>query len=39
MWRPDLGDYVAAATRVLGAPTSELERLPSLGLAESGSPE
>lgn len=35
MWRPDPGDYVAAAARVLGVPASELERLPGLGLAES----
>ena len=35
MWRPDLGDYVAAAARVLAVPASELEHLPGLPLAES----
>lgn len=35
MWRPDRGDLVAVATRVLGVSASSLERLPNLGLAES----
>lgn len=35
MWRPDLGDYLAAAGEVLGVSEDRLERLPRLGLAES----
>lgn len=35
MWRPDLGDYVAAAAEILGASEEQIERLPRLELAES----
>ncbi|MBA2429187.1 MAG: type II toxin-antitoxin system death-on-curing family toxin [Thermoleophilaceae bacterium] len=35
MWRPDLGDYLAAAAVVLETPVERLERLPRLDLAES----
>ena len=35
MWRPELGDYLAAAAVVLGTSADRLERLPRLSLAES----
>lgn len=35
MWRPELGDFVAAAAEVLGASEAQIERLPQLALAES----
>jgi death-on-curing protein len=35
VWRPDLGDYLAAAAVVLETPVERLERLPRLDLAES----
>ena len=35
MWRPELGDYLAAAAVVLGTSAGRLERLPRLSLAES----
>lgn len=35
MWRPDLGDYVAAAAEILGVSQDRIARLPRLGLAES----
>ncbi len=35
MWRPDLGDYLAAAAEILGIAEEQLERLPRLSLAES----
>lgn len=35
MWRPDLGDYLAAASEILGVSEERLARLPRLKLAES----
>jgi len=35
VWRPELGDFVAAAAEVLGASEAQIERLPRLALAES----
>jgi death-on-curing protein len=35
VWRPDLGDYLAAATEILGVSEERLARLPRLALAES----
>ena len=35
MWRPDLGDYLAAAAEILGISEERLARLPRLKLAES----
>jgi death-on-curing protein len=35
VWRPELGDFVAAAAEVLGASETQIERLPQLTLAES----
>jgi hypothetical protein len=35
VWRPELGDYLAAAAVVLGTSADRLERLPRLSLAES----
>lgn len=35
MWRPDLGDYLAAAAEILAVPEEQLERLPRLELAAS----
>jgi death-on-curing protein len=35
VWRPELGDFVAAAAEVLGASDAQIERLPQLALAES----
>ena len=35
MWRPDLGDFAAAASVVLETTPNRIGRLPGLGLAES----
>jgi death on curing protein len=35
VWRPDLGDYLAAAAEILGVSEERLARLPRLELAES----
>jgi death-on-curing protein len=35
VWRPELGDFVAAAAEVLGGSEAQIERLPQLALAES----
>ncbi len=35
MWRPDLGDFIAAASVVLDISPDRIGRLPGLGLAES----
>ena len=35
MWRPDLGDYLAAAAEILDVSEERLARLPRLKLAES----
>ena len=35
MWRPDLGDFIAAASVVLDTTPDRISRLPGLGLAES----
>lgn len=35
MWRPDLGDYLAAAAEILGISEERLARLPRIKLAES----
>jgi death-on-curing protein len=35
VWRPDLGDYLAAASEILGVSEERLARLPRLKLAES----
>ena len=35
MWRPDLGDYLAAAAEILGVSEERLARLPRIKLAES----
>lgn len=34
-WIPELGDYIDTASRVLGAPTDAIRRLPNLKLADS----
>jgi death on curing protein len=35
VWRPDLGDYLAAAAEILGVSEERLARLPQMKLAES----
>jgi death on curing protein len=35
VWRPDLGDYLAAAAEILGVSEDSVARLPRLGLADS----
>jgi death-on-curing protein len=35
VWRPDLGDYLAAAAEILGVSEERLARLPRIELAES----
>jgi death on curing protein len=35
VWRPDLGDFLAAAAEILGVSEDSIARLPRLGLAES----
>lgn len=35
MWRPDVGDFIAAASVVLDTTPDRIGRLPGLGLAES----
>jgi death-on-curing protein len=35
VWRPDLGDYLAAAAEILGVSEDRLARLPRIELAES----
>jgi death-on-curing protein len=35
VWRPDLGDYLAAAAEILGVSEERLARLPRIRLAES----